>query len=358
MVRPTVRGSLGRRMPLAGGAGADPRGSLEPCGEVFPSPRQCGEPMFTSTTEAYSAGRTIHRAAVVGAAGFIGMRLSMALTSAHVDTACFTRVSRALDHADELSYALCHAPVVYYLASSINPTLGENHPDWARTDHRQFAVLLAELARRDEPPVVVLTSSGGTVYDQDAAPPYSELSPVRATGRYGAAKLALEEELHNYAGRIPGVILRLSNAYGPGQRAGKGQGVLGYWLRAVLDGEPLQVFGDPECGRDYVYIDDVVDSMCRIDRAARAGQLTSTEPLVLNIGSGVCTSLAELLAAVRAVLGENVPVQYTAGRELDRKQVWLDVSRADQVLGWRPRTPLLEGVTAMWHWTRDRDRRR
>lgn len=313
--------------------------------------------MLTSAPEIDSAGRAIHRAAVIGAAGFIGARLSDALTSAHVDTACFTRTSRVLDDADELSYALHHAPVVYYLASSINPTLGEKHPDWAKTDHRLFARLLARLARRADPPAVVLTSSGGTVYDQDVAPPYSELSPARATGRYGAAKLALEEELHAYAGRLPGVILRLSNVYGPGQLAGKGQGVLGYWLRAALDGRPLQIIGDPECSRDYVYIADVVDSMWRIDNAVRAGQFTGADPVVLNIGSGVRTSLTELVGVVRAVLGTNIPVQYTAGRELDRKHVWLDVQQAYRTLGWRPSTSLIEGVTAMWHWTRDRDRR-
>ena len=300
---------------------------------------------------------------MIGAAGFIGASLSSALASSHVDTACFTRNARVLNHRNELSYALRLAPVVYYLASSINPTLGEMHPDWVAADHQKFSQLLRQLADRDDPPAVVLTSSGGTVYDEDVAPPYSESSPVRASGRYGQAKLALEQELYKYSDRIPGVILRLANVYGPGQVAGKGQGVLGYWMRAALEGEPLRIIGDPECSRDYVYITDVVDSLRRVDTALRAGQLFGSgrapgEPVVLNVGSGVPTPLTELVSVFCDVVGQNIPVVHAEGRSLDRRHVWLDVARAYERLGWRPGTSLSEGVARMWQWTVDCERRR
>lgn len=319
--------------------------------------------MATSTADTYSVGRTINRAAVIGAAGFIGASLSSWLASSQVDTACFTRSVRVLNHRDELYYALRHSPVVYYLASSINPTLGEKHPDWAAADHQTFSRLLRQFADLDDPPAVVLTSSGGTVYDQEIAPPYSESAPVRASGRYGQAKLALEEELYRYSGRIPGVILRLANVYGPGQVAGKGQGVLGYWMRAILDGEPLSVIGDPGCSRDYVYITDVVDCLARVDTALRTGQLfpdrsAPGDPVVLNVGSGVCTPLTELISVVRDVIDPDLPIRYTEGRSLDRKHVWLDVTRARETLGWRPSTGLTEGVARMWQWTVECDQRR
>ncbi len=319
--------------------------------------------MATSTTGTGSAGRVINRAAVIGAAGFIGSSLSAALTRSQVDTACFTRNVRLLNHRDELHYALQLAPVVYYLASSINPTLGEKHPERVAADHQMFSRLLRQLADRRDPPAVVLTSSGGTVYDQDVAPPYSESSPVRAAGRYGQAKLALEEELYRYSDRLPGVILRLSNVYGPGQVAGKGQGVLGYWMRAALDGGPLRIIGDPDCSRDYVYIADVVDSIGRVDAALRSGRLfpdrrSPGDPVVLNIGSGVPTPLTELVSVMLGVVGRDLPLVYTEARSLDRRHVWLDVTQAHETLGWRPSTGLVEGVTRMWRWTVEGDRRR
>jgi UDP-glucose 4-epimerase len=304
--------------------------------------------MTTTRPATDRAGRSIRRAAVIGAAGFIGSKLSAALTSAHVDTACFTRRSGFLSR-DELSYPLHRARIVFYLASSVNPSLGEQHPDWAAADHRLFADLLGKLAAMDTPPTVVLTSSGGTVYDQDFPPPYSERSPVRASGRYGAAKLALERELWAYAGRVPGVILRLSNAYGPGQATGKGQGVLAYWMRAALDGLPLRIIGDPECTRDYVYIDDIVDCMRRVDLAEREGWLRErADPLTLNIGSGVPTSLTQLVRVMERVVGRELAVERLPGRHLDRRHVWLRVDSAREVLGWRPLTGLEEGVARMW----------
>jgi UDP-glucose 4-epimerase len=318
--------------------------------------------MATSTVDTYSVGRVINRAAVIGAAGFIGASLSSWLAGSQVDTACFTRSVRVLNHRNELNYALQRSPVVYYLASSINPTLGEQHPDWAAADHQSFSRLLRQFADLDDPPAVVLTSSGGTVYDQEIDPPYPESAPVRASGRYGQAKLALEKELYRYSGRIPGVILRLANVYGPGQIPGKGQGVLGYWMRAALDGEPLRIIGDPGCSRDYVYITDVVDCLARVDMALRTGQLfpdrrAPGDPVVLNIGSGVATSLTELVSVVREVIDPDLPIRYTEGRSLDRKHFWLDVTRAGQTLGWRPSTGLAEGVARMWQWTVEYDRR-
>jgi len=318
--------------------------------------------MAISTPGTHPAEQAINRAAVIGAAGFIGASLSGALADAHVDTACFTRSARVFNDRNELSYALRRAQVVYYLASSINPSLGEQHPEWGAADHQLFTRLLRQLAEQDEPSAVVLTSSGGTVYDQDAAPPYAESSPVRASGRYGQAKIALEEALEEYSGRAPSVILRLANVYGPGQVAGKGQGVLGYWMRAVLDGEPLPVIGDPECSRDYVYITDVVDCLALVDTALRTGAplggQPSPGPVVLNVGSGVPTSLTELVAVVRGVVGRPLPVAYAEGRGMDRRHVWLDVARARETLGWRPSTSLAEGVARMWRWTIDGDRRR
>jgi UDP-glucose 4-epimerase len=246
-------------------------------------------------------------------------------------------------------YPLRQAQVVYYLASSINPTLGELYPDRAVADHLHFSKLLDRLSRLPSPPVVVLTSSGGTVYDEQAAPPYGETDPVAPNGRYGAAKLRLEEELQRWSDRVPGVVLRLANAYGPGQSTGKGQGVLAYWLRAVRDGKPLQIIGTPDCVRDYVYVDDVVDLMRRIAEPEHLGRIReSAEPVVLNVGSGVPTTLLQLSRVVAAVVGHQPRLERLPGRALDRRHVWLRVDRAREVLDWRPSTPLFTGVARMW----------
>lgn len=286
------------------------------------------------------AALRVRRAAVVGADGFIGRHLAAALPALHMASTGYGRQHELLGGP-----GVREADVVFYLASSVTPALAEEHPDWATADHLRFAALLAELSRLPKPPTVVLTSSGGTVYDPGRPPPYHEDSPTRATSRYGAAKLALEDLLARYAGRMPGVILRLSNVYGPGQRTDKSQGVLAHWLSAAARGEPLRLIGDPAATRDYVYVHDVVACLCRV--AART-DLTPGRPLVLNVGSGESTSLGELFETVQSVVGRELTPQRRPHRAVDRLHTCLDVGRAARVLGWRPTTGLREGVAVMW----------
>jgi UDP-glucose 4-epimerase len=287
-------------------------------------------------------------AVIIGANGFIGRRLTEALSTAHVEVEAYTR-ERRFANGTELVDPLRNAAVVFYLATSIHPALGELHPEWAAADHWQFAGLLRELAMLESPPTVVLTSSGGTVYDSSEPPPYTERSATRATSLYGAAKIAMEDELAEHAGAVPGVVLRLSNVYGPGQRTGKNQGVLAYWLRAAAQGTVLPVVGDPENTRDYVYIDDLAACMCLVYEAIRdRPDLTDGEPLILNVGSGTGTSLTELAQIVQQVVGRDLALELLSARRIDRAHVWLDCDRARRILGWRPKTRLIEGVSAMW----------
>jgi UDP-glucose 4-epimerase len=287
---------------------------------------------------------------IVGADGFIGQHLATALNAGSVPTTRYTRRD-PLPCRDDQPAGTHGAATVFYLASSVTPALAEEHPEWVTADHLRFAAVLADLTRRPNPPTVVLTSSGGTVYDPDLPPPYREDSPTRATSRYGAAKLALEQQLIRYAATAPAVIVRLSNVYGAGQRLGKSQGVLAHWLHAAADGYPLHMIGDPNAVRDYVFVSDVVDCLCRI--AARPHASGPAEPLILNVGSGEGTSLATLLATVESVVGRELVVERRPHRAVDRMETWLDVRRAAQVLGWRPRTSLADGIAAMWRYVLD-----
>ncbi|WFE29222.1 NAD-dependent epimerase/dehydratase family protein [Solwaraspora sp. WMMD791] len=285
--------------------------------------------------------------AVVGSDGFIGRRLSGSLIARGTVVHGYTRQRGLHQQA-----ATGGPAVIFYLATSVTPALAEQHPELVTADHARFAALVRMLARTPDPPMVVLTSSAGTVYDPDLPGPYREDLPTRATSRYGAAKLALEQLLLDHCDTIPTVILRLSNVYGPGQRVDRSQGVLAYWLRAAAAGEPLTLIGDPDTTRDYVYVDDVVDCMLRLP--ARLGATAGVPPVILNVGSGVSTPLADLLTAVRAVVGGDLPVRRLPPRPVDRRDVLLDVGRAHRLLGWRSRTTLADGITAMWRATPNR----
>src|SRR5206468_1773785 len=146
---------------------------------------------------------------------------------------------------------------------------------------------------------------------------------------YGRAKLMLEHCV--LQSLSDAVVIRVANAYGPGQPAARGQGVVAHWLGALSRDESVIVYGDPTTSRDYIYVGDVASALliaARVD-----GKL----PPILNVGSGRATSLADLLHhVIRVVDKERVQVEYALSRGFDVSANWLDVSLANNILDWSP----------------------
>jgi UDP-glucose 4-epimerase len=273
---------------------------------------------------------------VVGASGFIGNAVADELEARGVQTLRFTREAPITLPTGELAPGVGEVDSIFWLASSIRPAV----TDHAAEDLDALASLLSGLrAEHDGEPRVIIVSSGGTVYDPAQSPPYTESHPTHAANAYGSAMLAAEHTLSTLWGNH--VIVRASNAYGPGQPVRRGQGVIAHWLDAVLRGEPIHVIGDPATCRDYVYIDDVVDALIRLSEQAEP-------PRVINIGSGVPTSLAELADTVGKVVTMPVRVEHSPARGFDAPSTWLDVSLAHASIHWAPRTSLPEGIAATW----------
>ena len=235
---------------------------------------------------------------------------------------------------------------VVHLASRVNPKLAEEHPSAVTADRAGFRALLDGLSRTDRAIGLVLPSSGGTVYDPAVPPPYAERAPCRPSGAYGHLRLELEEMALRPDSAIRPVVLRISNVYGPGQRTGTGQGVVAHWLAAALHGEPIELFGDPDARRDYVYVDDVVEAILAATDALADGREL---PPTVNVGAGRPTSLRDLLAELAGVVGEErIEVKEMVARSFDRRDTWLDVSLAERTLGWRPTTSLASGLRSTW----------
>jgi UDP-glucose 4-epimerase len=279
--------------------------------------------------------------AVVGAGGFLGRALVGAAHRSRVPVAAYTRAIPFLSPDGTPDAGLARSRTVYWLASSVNPALAEADPERVLADREAFAALLRAVRVLPEPPRVVLLSSGGTVYDPADPPPYQESSATAPRGAYGRAKLDLEADLR--ASGVPGVAVRPSNVYGPGQPAGPGQGVVAHWLRAAARGEHLTVYGEPESTRDYVFVDDMVRALLALD--VHVGPV----PPVVNVGSGDPTSLKELADTVLEVVGDPaLRWEREDARGFDVPHTWLDVALARDALGWRPSTPLRDGLASAW----------
>lgn len=277
--------------------------------------------------------------AVVGAAGFLGRAFLQRLHESGRAHASFTR-NMPLVKDGLLAKEAHEVRSVVWLASSINPLVAEANPELVDSDLQTLRETLSGLQQLSDPPRFILLSSGGTVYGHSSAPPHREADEPHPSSAYGHAKLAMENIALDYLDDCS--VVRVANAYGPGQPVARGQGVIAHWLRAIRRAEPVRVFGDTRTTRDYVYAADVADALGRLCDV-------ETAPRVVNIGSGDPTSLSELLDIVlRAVDQERVLVEYASGRSFDVPASYLDTSVARTVLGWQTNTDLQQGIALTW----------
>lgn len=264
---------------------------------------------------------------VVGGGGFIGSHLVSALP----------RAARLIARG----VVGLPAATVFFVAGRVTPSRAPQHPDQVAAELASFRQLLRNVARRAQPPRVVLASSGGTIYAPTDRPPCREGDPVGPNNAYGVMKLEMERMLLTHPGVEP-VVVRLANIYGPGQQPRRGLGVVAHWLDAVRRSQPIVLHGHPDSTRDYLYVDDAIDLLLRINEADRV-------PPVLNAGSGASTSLARLAGLVREITGRpDAPVVCSGSRTVDRMHVRLDIARAQAALKWVPRVPIREGLARTW----------
>lgn len=265
---------------------------------------------------------TVYDVAVVGSGGFLGRAAAQALEARGVRVGRFT-MDAPLVVDGRLAAA---APVVVWAAGGPTPQ------DMTRGD-AALADLAAAVAALGDAHVVLLSS--GAVYGPPAVAPFREDDEPHPAHAYGELKLAQERLLG------AGTVLRVANPYGPGQTGAGGQGVLAHWMRAVRAGEPITLYGDGSTARDYVYVDDVAEAIALAAERTPGG--------ILNLGSGMGTSLATLAEVLTSVAGPGrVEVRREAARGTDAPSTWLDVARAREVLGWSARVPLADGVARMW----------
>jgi UDP-glucose 4-epimerase len=186
---------------------------------------------------------------------------------------------------------------------------------------------------------LVFVSSGGTVYGNPVRLPIDESHPTEPIVSYGITKLAIEKYVVNAKTThgLRGIVLRLSNPYGPGQRPETAQGAVGVFLRRTLDRQPITIWGDGSTVRDYIYVDDVARAI--VKACDYEGPLAT-----FNIGSGVGTSIKELLAAIEVAVGWGAPHEYTPSRPFDIAANVLSIERARMQLSWCPEYDLRTGL--------------
>jgi UDP-glucose 4-epimerase len=198
-------------------------------------------------------------------------------------------------------------------------------------------------------------ASSMTVYSGSAPLPTPEDSPCEPASYYGITKWAGERYAYATAARrdldfpFQVTAFRMYNVYGPRQALNNPyQGVLGIFLGNLLRDEPITIFGDGEQSRDFIYIDDIVDAW------VGALQSPSTYGTSINLGSGKRLSINYLADAVLSAFDRtraDHPVKYAAGRSGEQLHVESDNTRAQQLLGWKPRKSFEVGLADTVEWS-------
>jgi nucleoside-diphosphate-sugar epimerase len=199
--------------------------------------------------------------------------------------------------------------------------------------------LIAAVGRRAKGLRRFIYASTSSVYGRDSSG--AENLPTRPISPYGVTKLAAENLCHAFAEErgLPLVVLRYFSVYGPRQRPD-----MGYhrFIRALLCGEPVTVYGDGKQVRGNTYVADCVAATIAASQAP-AGE-------TYNIGGGETASVWDILGYLEPLAGRRAEVRQEPARPGDQRQTAADTSKLRRHLGWEPRTSLKEGLTRQWHW--------
>ncbi|MFD8564651.1 NAD-dependent epimerase/dehydratase family protein [Streptosporangium canum] len=309
----------------------------------------------------------VERAVVTGVAGFIGSHLAEALMLQGVNVVGIDRRSPSCDPmaAGNLENVLGRrgfqlvegdlgeldlgpltegASVVFHLAGvpGVRPSWGERFGDYLASNVMATQRLLEACVSTGVPRMVLASSS--SVYGNSVGRPSREEDLPFPLSPYGVTKLAAERLSLSYAVRqdtpLSVVALRYFTVYGPRQRPDM---AIGRVLRSVLTGHPLRLYGDGVQRRDFTYVGDAV-------AATMAASLAPAQAEVVNIGGGRSVSMLDVLACAAQVTGREVPVLRDARQLGDVDATEADLTRARDLLGYEPSTPLAEGMSQQWKW--------
>jgi len=305
------------------------------------------------------------RVLITGGLGFIGSNLARALVSQHAKVTLVDSLIpqyggnpfNIADIRDRVTVNICdvrdpHA--MKYLVQGedylFNLAGQTSHMD-SMTDPKtdldinasaQLAIL--EACRLNNPTIKIVFASTRQLYGKPDYLPVDEKHPMRPVDVNGINKLAGEwyHLLYNNVYGIRACALRLTNTYGPGMRVKDArQTFLGIWVRLLLEGKPIKVFGDGQQLRDFNYVDDCVEALLL------SGASDAANGKVYNLGS---TEVVELKSLAKTMTGLGFGGSYELVPFPDERKVidigdyYSDFSLISRELGWSPKVKLREGL--------------
>ena len=302
---------------------------------------------------------------VTGGAGFIGSHLVAALSQEGASVCVLDNlstgrrenlagISHTFQQGDITDWETTRAAangcdIIFHHAALVSVPQSLAQPEHNHEVNVTGFFHVLEAARQAGARRVVYASSAA-VYGNMPGLPKTETTPLQLLTPYAAAKHINEQYAAAYTAAygLETIGLRYMNVFGPRQApTSPYSGVLSIFCRAALTGQPCRIHGDGEQTRDFIYVTDVVRA--NLQAAGIPAATCATHP-ILNIGRGQQTSLNQIIATLRDLLGRPIPVVHDAPRPGDIRHSQADISRARAALRWTPQVTLHDGLAHTLNW--------
>lgn len=227
--------------------------------------------------------------------------------------------------------------------AGVRSSWGGRFDEYVRNNILGTQMLLEACKDRDLKKFIYASSS--SVYGDAEELPVTESSPTNPISPYGVSKLAGEHlaRLYHKGYGVPTVSLRYFTVYGPRQRPDM---AFHKFIRAVIMGEEIEIYGTGEQTRDFTFIGDAVEANLQAFKDGIDGE-------VYNIGGGSRVRLIECVRIIEEISGKKANLKFTESQRGDAKHTYADVSKAKRDFHYSPKVGVEEGIKEHYNWLKE-----
>jgi UDP-glucuronate 4-epimerase len=296
-----------------------------------------------------------------GMTDYYDVRLKQARVGILQQSNHFTNITARLEDQTQLEDAIGKAEpdVIVHLAAQAGVRYSLEAPRSYVESNVTGSFNLLEAARLANPAHVLMASTS-SVYGANTEMPFTETQRTDAPLTiYSATKKSMEAMGHSYAHlwKLPVTCFRFFTVYGPW---GRPDMALFKFTEAIRQGKPIDVYGQGQMSRDFTYIDDLVEAVCRlsllppVEGAPVAGAVDTLSPggpfRIVNIAGGDSVGLERYIDAVELALGKKAIRNLLPMQMGDVPHTFADARLLEALTGYKPSTPVEVGVKAFVDW--------